>query len=203
MTSGLKRNKDGTMDDCWFAKKYDDSNHYIDTMNKEQLEKTALVFGTVEDMHKQLEQSFNVPEVSTKAKARELPKYMLRTDKGHNTVAISQTCLPSAEGANIGLAGIGGGEGEVHIDITVKPVKAVEFIHIPVSVQSRGKIQDDKVIITDPYTGAEVVSTDTEVTPKEWMSKRFIMERYLGMLDEDEQKKRLEDNYDNAMKFIL
>ena len=62
MTSGLKRNKDETMDDCWFAKKYDDSNHYIDTMNKEQLEKTALVFGTVEDMHKQLEQSFNVPE---------------------------------------------------------------------------------------------------------------------------------------------
>ena len=134
---------------------------------------------------------------------RELPKYMLRTDEGHNTVAVSQSCLPAAAFANVGLAGIGGSEGEVHIDVTIKPAKSLEFIHIPISVSSRGKFEGDKVIITDPYTGAEVVSTDTEVTPKEWMSKRFVMERYLGMIDEVEEKKRQIDNYDNAMKFVV
>ena len=121
-----------------------------------------------------------------------LPVYMLRTDKSHNTVAVSQTCIPPVSDSYVGISSIAG-MGE---QITYASFEEMEKITkgIPFGVSSRGAEMKD--------TG-KLISEDKELAPMEFMSKRFIMERYLNILPENKKKEELISNYDNAMKFVV
>lgn len=122
-----------------------------------------------------------------------LPKYMLRTDKGHNTVPISQTCLPSMAG--VGLGSIAGMSEQITYASYEEMEKITKGIALGVSSRGTGIKKDTSKIITE----------DVGLTKEEMksISKRFAMKRYLGTIDNEKEKDDLISNYDRAMKFIL
>ena len=131
---------------------------------------------------------------------------MLRTNKSHNTVAISQTCLPEAAGENVGLRAIAGMNEQI-TEIVNKPIT------LGVSSRGTGEKRPEKkptklIIGKDvgffycPYI-PEGISEDIGLNPEEFLSKRYAMERYLGTIDDKKEKDTLTSNYDRAMKFIV
>ena len=118
---------------------------------------------------------------------------MLRTDKGHNTIAVSQTCLPSVD-SYVGLDSIAG----MNEQITYASFEEMEKI-------TKSKILGISSSKTEEKDTGKLITEDKGLLPKEfvYLSKRFVMERYLNMMPENKKKQELISNYDNAMKFVV